>query len=82
MAYFVVTEGLRERLLASSPARIVNVSSAAHKGARLDFTISVFRLGPRDTVIPSFLAEFREPAEAFDNGKIKGRMWGHHFLRL
>ena len=37
MAYFVVTEGLRERLLASSPARIVNVSSAAHQGARLDF---------------------------------------------
>ena len=37
MAYFVVTEGLRERLLASSPARIINVSSAAHQGARLDF---------------------------------------------
>jgi NAD(P)-dependent dehydrogenase (short-subunit alcohol dehydrogenase family) len=37
MAYFVVTEGLRERLLASSPARIVNVSSTAHQGARLDF---------------------------------------------
>ncbi len=37
MAYFVVTEGLRERLLASSPARIVNVASAAHQGARLDF---------------------------------------------
>ncbi len=37
MAYFVVTEGLRERLLASSPARVVNVASAAHQGARLDF---------------------------------------------
>ena len=37
MAYFVVTEGLRERLLASSPARIVNVASAAHQGATLDF---------------------------------------------
>src|SRR3984893_6544401 len=37
MAYFVVTEGLRERLLASSPARIVNVSSAAHQVATLDF---------------------------------------------
>jgi NAD(P)-dependent dehydrogenase (short-subunit alcohol dehydrogenase family) len=37
MAYFVVTEGLRERLLASSPAHIVNVASAAHQGARLDF---------------------------------------------
>jgi NAD(P)-dependent dehydrogenase (short-subunit alcohol dehydrogenase family) len=37
IAYFVVTEGLRERLLASSPARIVNVSSATHQGATLDF---------------------------------------------
>ncbi len=37
MAYFVVTEGLRERLLASAPARIVNTASAAHQRARLDF---------------------------------------------
>ena len=37
MAYFVVTEGLRERLLASPPARIVNSASASHQGARLDF---------------------------------------------
>jgi NAD(P)-dependent dehydrogenase (short-subunit alcohol dehydrogenase family) len=37
MAYFVVTEELRERLLASTPARIVNTASAAHQGARLDF---------------------------------------------
>jgi NAD(P)-dependent dehydrogenase (short-subunit alcohol dehydrogenase family) len=37
MAYFVVTEGLRERLLASAPARIVNTASAAHQGVRLDF---------------------------------------------
>jgi NAD(P)-dependent dehydrogenase (short-subunit alcohol dehydrogenase family) len=37
MAYFAVTEGLRERLVASAPARIVNTASAAHQGARLDF---------------------------------------------
>ena len=37
MAYFVVTEGLRERLLVSAPARIVSTASAAHQGARLDF---------------------------------------------
>ncbi|MGO9933620.1 MAG: SDR family oxidoreductase [Steroidobacteraceae bacterium] len=37
MAYFVLTQGLRERLLASAPARIVNTASAAHKGANLDF---------------------------------------------
>jgi NAD(P)-dependent dehydrogenase (short-subunit alcohol dehydrogenase family) len=37
MAYFVITEGLRERLLASSPARIVSTASAAHQGASLEF---------------------------------------------
>jgi len=37
MAYFVVTEGLRERLLAASPARIVNTASDAHRGCKLDF---------------------------------------------
>jgi len=37
MAYFVLTEGLRERLLASTPARIINTASAAHQDATLDF---------------------------------------------
>jgi NAD(P)-dependent dehydrogenase (short-subunit alcohol dehydrogenase family) len=37
MAYFVFTFGLRERLFASSPARVVNTASAAHEGNRLDF---------------------------------------------
>jgi NAD(P)-dependent dehydrogenase (short-subunit alcohol dehydrogenase family) len=37
LAYFVVTEGLRDRLVASAPARIVNTASAAHHGAILDF---------------------------------------------
>lgn len=37
MAYFVMTAGLRERLLASRPARIINTASAAHQGATLDF---------------------------------------------
>jgi NAD(P)-dependent dehydrogenase (short-subunit alcohol dehydrogenase family) len=36
MSYFVVTEGLRERLLASG-ARIINTASAAHQRATLDF---------------------------------------------
>jgi len=36
MAYFVLTERLRERLAASAPARIVNVASRAHEGATLD----------------------------------------------
>ena len=37
MAYFVLTQALRARLLASAPARIVSTASGAHFGARLDF---------------------------------------------
>ncbi|MGB9045517.1 MAG: SDR family oxidoreductase [Pseudolabrys sp.] len=37
MAYFVMAAGLRERLLASGPARIINTASAAHQGATLNF---------------------------------------------
>jgi NAD(P)-dependent dehydrogenase (short-subunit alcohol dehydrogenase family) len=37
LAYFVLTELLRERLVKSAPARIVNVASEAHRGASLDF---------------------------------------------
>ena len=37
MAYFVMTVGLRERLSASGPARIINTASASHQGATLDF---------------------------------------------
>ena len=37
MAYFTLTCLLATRLIASAPARIVNVASAAHRGARLDF---------------------------------------------
>jgi NAD(P)-dependent dehydrogenase (short-subunit alcohol dehydrogenase family) len=31
MSYFVVTEGLRERLLASGAGRIISTASAAHR---------------------------------------------------
>jgi NAD(P)-dependent dehydrogenase (short-subunit alcohol dehydrogenase family) len=37
MSYFVVTQGLRERLLASAPSRIVNTSSDAHQAGTVDF---------------------------------------------
>jgi NAD(P)-dependent dehydrogenase (short-subunit alcohol dehydrogenase family) len=37
MAYFLLTALLRERIVASAPARIVNVASDAHRGVRLDF---------------------------------------------
>lgn len=36
MAYFVLTEGLRERLLAAGGARIINTASEAHRSATLD----------------------------------------------
>ncbi|HYB69254.1 MAG TPA: SDR family oxidoreductase [Candidatus Bathyarchaeia archaeon] len=38
MSYFVLTEGLRERLAAAAPARVINTASDAHKGARLDWS--------------------------------------------
>ncbi len=37
MAYFVLTQALREKLAASAPARIVSTASDAHQGASLDF---------------------------------------------
>jgi NAD(P)-dependent dehydrogenase (short-subunit alcohol dehydrogenase family) len=37
MGYFRLTALLRSRLIASAPARIVNVASEAHRGAQLDF---------------------------------------------
>ena len=38
MAYFVLTEALREKLVACAPARVVSTSSAAHQGMSLDFS--------------------------------------------
>src|ERR1700676_1503376 len=37
MAYFVLTLGLRERLFTSSPSRVVNTASDAHRGCKLNF---------------------------------------------
>jgi NAD(P)-dependent dehydrogenase (short-subunit alcohol dehydrogenase family) len=37
MSYFVLTHGLRDRLVAAAPSRIVNTASAAHLRATLDF---------------------------------------------
>jgi NAD(P)-dependent dehydrogenase (short-subunit alcohol dehydrogenase family) len=38
MAYFVLTEALQDKLIASAPARIVSTSSSAHQGVSHDFT--------------------------------------------
>jgi NAD(P)-dependent dehydrogenase (short-subunit alcohol dehydrogenase family) len=37
MAYFALTQALRDKLVASAPARIVSTSSTAHQGMSLDF---------------------------------------------
>jgi NAD(P)-dependent dehydrogenase (short-subunit alcohol dehydrogenase family) len=37
MSYFVLTAGLRERLIASAPARIINTASNAHRRGHIDF---------------------------------------------
>ena len=36
LSYFVLTAGLRERLLAAAPARVINTASHAHKTAQFD----------------------------------------------
>jgi NAD(P)-dependent dehydrogenase (short-subunit alcohol dehydrogenase family) len=38
LSYFVLAHGLREPLRAAAPARVVNVSSDAHTGKKLDFS--------------------------------------------
>ncbi len=43
LAYFLLTELLRERLVASAPARIVSVASDAHRFARLELDDLEFR---------------------------------------
>ncbi len=37
LAYFLLTRLLQDRIVDSAPARIINVASEAHRGARLDF---------------------------------------------
>ena len=37
MGYWIMTHGLRERLVASKPARVVSTASDAHKGMTLNF---------------------------------------------
>jgi NAD(P)-dependent dehydrogenase (short-subunit alcohol dehydrogenase family) len=45
LAYFVVTQILRERLIAAAPARVVSTASGAHYGARLDLDELQFTKG-------------------------------------
>jgi len=45
MAYFVLTAGLREQLLASGAARVISTASEAHRGANLDIDDLQFAKG-------------------------------------
>jgi NAD(P)-dependent dehydrogenase (short-subunit alcohol dehydrogenase family) len=38
ISYFVLTQGLLKSLQAAAPSRVINTSSDAHKGAKLDFS--------------------------------------------
>lgn len=49
MAYFILTHGLRERLIASAPSRVVNTASDAHESAQLDFDDLQSEKAYRDT---------------------------------
>lgn len=40
LSCFVLTQGLRERLIASAPARVVNTASDAQEAATLDLVVS------------------------------------------
>src|SRR5450631_506498 len=67
MAYFVLTYGLRERLIASAPARVVNTASDAHESATLDFDDLQSAKAYRDT---NFLEWIRFGGPGF---KVYGR---------
>jgi NAD(P)-dependent dehydrogenase (short-subunit alcohol dehydrogenase family) len=50
VAYFVLAQMLRDRLIAAAPARIVNTASAAHLGQSIDFDDLQFAKGYRSAV--------------------------------
>jgi NAD(P)-dependent dehydrogenase (short-subunit alcohol dehydrogenase family) len=50
VAYFVLAQTLRDRLIAAAPARIVNTASAAHLGQSIDFDDLQFAKGYRAAV--------------------------------
>jgi len=66
MSYFVLTDGLRPRLAASAPARVVNTSSDAHQPFTLDFD----DLQSEKAYRPNFFEWMRYGGPAF---KVYGR---------
>ena len=66
MAYFVLTHGLRDRLVRSAPARVVNTASDAHTSGTLEFD----DLQSAKAYRPNFLAWMRYGGPGF---KVYGR---------
>jgi NAD(P)-dependent dehydrogenase (short-subunit alcohol dehydrogenase family) len=68
IAYFVVTQMLRERLVAAAPARIVSTASGAHYGAHLDLD---------DLQFAKSYAGF----QAYQRSKLYNVMWTRELAR-
>ena len=68
VAYFVITQMLRERLIAAAPARVVSTASGAHYGARLDLDDLQFARG---------YAGF----QAYQRSKLYNVMWTRELAR-
>jgi len=68
MAYFVITQALRERLVAAGPARVVSTASGAHYGARLDLDDLQFARGYR-------------AFQAYQRSKLYNVMWTREVAR-
>jgi NAD(P)-dependent dehydrogenase (short-subunit alcohol dehydrogenase family) len=68
MAYFVVTQMLRERLVAAAPARVVSTASGAHYGGRLDLDDLQYAKGYRGY-------------QAYQRSKLYNVMWTRELAR-
>jgi NAD(P)-dependent dehydrogenase (short-subunit alcohol dehydrogenase family) len=68
VAYFVITQMLRERLAAAAPARVVSTASGAHYGARLDLDDLQFANGYRGF-------------QAYQRSKLYNVMWTRELAR-
>jgi NAD(P)-dependent dehydrogenase (short-subunit alcohol dehydrogenase family) len=68
VAYFVITQVLRERLVAAAPARVVSTASGAHYGGRLDLDDLQFANG-------------YSGVQAYKRSKLYNVMWTRELAR-
>jgi NAD(P)-dependent dehydrogenase (short-subunit alcohol dehydrogenase family) len=68
VAYFVITQMLRERLVAAAPARVVSTASGAHYGAHLDLGDLQYAKGYR-------------AFQAYQRSKLYNVMWTRELAR-